>query len=123
MTPGDLLAGATRWTTLGAVALAAPGGWLGGAPGGVGVLAGAALALGPLHWFARRAVRQEADGRITVSPWLMAAGLRFAGVSAAVAALFATGWAHPVALLAGYTVLPVTVVVQGLGRARAELRP
>jgi hypothetical protein len=38
------------------------------------------------------------------------------------AALFAAGWAHPVAWLAGYSVLPLAVVLQGLRLAREESR-
>jgi hypothetical protein len=32
----------------------------------------------------------------------------------------ATGWAHPVALLAGFTVLPCAVIRLGLSDARKE---
>jgi hypothetical protein len=36
------------------------------------------------------------------------------------AVAFAGGWVHPLAMLAGYTVLPIAVVTQGLRLAREE---
>jgi predicted permease len=36
------------------------------------------------------------------------------------ALLFVAGWAHPVAWLAGYSALPLALVVQGLRLAREE---
>jgi hypothetical protein len=36
--------------------------------------------------------------------------------------LFVAGWAHPVAWLAGYSALPLAVVLQGLRLAREERR-
>ena len=54
--------------------------------------------------------------------WLVTSGLRFAAVTATAALLFANGWAHPVAVLAGYSALPVIVLAHGLRLAR-ESRP
>jgi hypothetical protein len=34
--------------------------------------------------------------------------------------LLATGWAHPIALVAGFTVLPCDVIARGLASARTE---
>ena len=47
-------------------------------------------------------------------------GLRLAAVAALAAMASRGGWAHPIALLAGYTVLPLALVVQGLRRRREE---
>jgi hypothetical protein len=48
------------------------------------------------------------------------AGLRFLAFGAACAVLLATGWAHPVALVAGLTALPCALVGHGLRAARQE---
>jgi len=50
--------------------------------------------------------------------WLLTSGLRFGAVAVTAAVLFANGWAHPLAVLAGYSALPVIVVVHGLRLAR-----
>jgi len=47
-------------------------------------------------------------------------GLRLAAVAALAALAFAGGWVHPIAVLVGYTVLPVALVMQGLRLAREE---
>ena len=43
-------------------------------------------------------------------------------MTATAALLFANGWAHPVAVLAGYSALPVIILAHGLRLAR-ESRP
>ena len=50
----------------------------------------------------------------------MAAGLRYLAFAAVAAAVLATGWAHPVALVAGLTALPCALVGHGLRAARQE---
>lgn len=114
MTAGELTTRVTLATALVVLPLALGGGWLGGAPGALGVLAGGALALGSFRLLALRATAATAPA----TGWLVTSGLRFAAVTAAAAVLFASGWAHPLALLAGYSALPVMVVVQGLRLAR-----
>ncbi len=47
-------------------------------------------------------------------------GVRLAAVAALAAIAFAGGWVDPIALLAGYTVLPVALVMQGLRLAQEE---
>ena len=73
---------------LGAIALGAA--WVAGPGAGVGVLAGGAIAVGNLWWLSLRAV----------------------------AVVFASGLVHPLAVVAGLTVLPVVVIVRGLAVAR-----
>jgi hypothetical protein len=46
--------------------------------------------------------------------------VRFAACLGACTLLLAAGWAHPVALLAGFTVLPCDLIARGLVAARAE---
>ena len=113
MTASELTARVTATTALAVLLLALGGAWLGGTPGVGGVLAGGALALLSFRMLAARATAATA-----ATPWLLASSLRFIVVAAVAAGLFAHGWAHPLALLAGYSLLPVIVVVQGLRLAR-----
>lgn len=115
MTPSEL----TKRVALTMVVLIVPaalvGAWLGGAAGAVGVLAGGALALVSFVALAARAA--------SATPgigWMLAAGLRFVAVAAVATALFVAGWAHPVAVVAGYSALPFAAVLQGLRLAREE---
>ena len=119
MTSSDLTTSVTRRTVAAVVVLMVAGGWLGGVPGAAGVLAGGALALGSFRWLAARVRAVTADAAMS-SGWVAVTGLRLAAVAALAALAFAAGWVHPIALLAGYTVLPVALVTQGLRLAREE---
>jgi ATP synthase I subunit len=119
MTSSDLTTSVTRHTAAAVVVLMVAGGWLGGAPGAAGVLAGGALALGSFRWLAARVQALSADGAMS-SGWIAVTGLRLAAVAALAALAFAGGWVHPIALLTGYTVLPVALVTQSLRLAREE---
>ena len=44
---------------------------------------------------------------------------RFAACTVACALLLTTGWAHPVALVVGFTVLPCDLIARGLARLEA----
>ena len=113
MTASELTARVTVTTALAVLPLALGGAWLGGTPGVGGVLAGGALAL-----FSFRLLAARATAATVATPWVLTSSLRFVAVAAVAAALFAHGWAHPLALLAGYSLLPVIVLVQGLRLAR-----
>jgi hypothetical protein len=121
MTGRDLTSGVTRQTAIAVLLAALAGGWLGGATGALGVLTGGGLALVGCRLLAAR-VRALTTQPAPTAPWPVLAGLRFAAVSGVAALLFVSGWAHPVAWLAGYSVLPVALVLQGLRLARAEPR-
>lgn len=114
-------------TCAAAAALAAPAAWIGGVPAGLGVLAGGALAIVNFRWLVARATAVTAvlsatpgNGGAAASVWLVGSGLRFGASLVACTLLLATGWAHPVALLAGFTLLPCDLIVRGLAAARAE---
>ena len=113
MTASELTARVTLTTAIAVLPLTLAGTWLGGVPGALGVLAGGALALGSF-----RALAARATAATVSTAWLLTAALRFAAVAAVAALLFVQGWAHPLAVLAGYTVLPVMLVAQGLRLAR-----
>jgi hypothetical protein len=112
MTPSELTARVSAETGVLAAAGALPALWLGGGPAAVGVLTGGALAILNFRWLAGRALRAAASG--TPGLWLLGAVLRLAASAGVVAALFAGGWAHPAAFLAGLTVLPCDLIARGL---------
>ncbi|OLD38010.1 MAG: hypothetical protein AUI57_08785 [Candidatus Rokubacteria bacterium 13_1_40CM_2_68_8] len=120
MTPGELTTRVTLDTCAAVGALAALAGWLGGAPAGLGVLAGGALAIVNFRWLVARASAAMAAGSASAGAWLIGAGLRFAACTLACALLFATGWAYPIPLVMGFTVLPCDLIARGLAAARAE---
>jgi ATP synthase I chain len=121
MTPSRMTARITRETVAIVALLCAPAAWLGGGPGVVGVAAGGALGLMNLHALAGAAfaVSGRLSGRAVSGAWLAVSGLRFIVLLVACAALFTTGWAHPLGLLAGLTILPVAVLRHGLVTAAA----
>ena|SRR5215472_4625509 len=100
---------------------AAAGGVLGGWPGALGVVSGGLLSLASLHWIVRGV--QSAGGFFAggrAHPlWLLSLGARYIVLFAAVAALLATGVAHPVALIGGLSILPPVLIGLGLRAARA----
>ena len=106
----------TLETTIAVVALALPAAWLGGAPAGIGVLAAGLLTLGNFWWLSRAASAAGASGarRRDLAGWIVAAGARFTVLFAAFAALCAGGYAHPVAVVVGLTVLPCALIARGL---------
>ena len=118
MTPGDLTTRVTLTTAIAVLPLALAGGWLGGASGALGVAAGGALALGSFRLLAARV--SALDGT-PAGGWMLRSALRFVGAAAVAAVLLGGGWAHPLALVAGYSVLPVAVVLHGLRAAREEI--
>jgi ATP synthase I chain len=120
MTASDLTSGVTRRTALAVLVAALAGGWLGGVPGALGVLAGGALGLVSFRLLAARVRAVSAIGPTLTAPWPLLAGLRFAAVAGVAGLLFVHGWAHPVAWLVGYSALPLAVVLQGLRLAREE---
>jgi ATP synthase I subunit len=118
MTGRDLTTRVTTATAIAVLALALGTAGLAGGRGALGVLAGGALALASFRALAARALAVSAD-RPAV-PWLIVSTLRLGAVVAVAAGLFVCDLAHPLAVLAGYTMLPVAVVVQGLRLAREE---
>ena len=115
MTPGDFTARLTIGICLVAGAIAVPAAWLFGASAGVGVLVGGALAVADFRWLVARAMSALGQRR---AGWLAGASLRFVVLLGACAFFLASGLAHPLALLLGFSALPCLVVAQGLRAAR-----
>jgi hypothetical protein len=120
MTPGELKARVTVATCAGALVMAAPLAWLAGSPAALGILAGGALAVVNFRSLAARADVAAAAPGLAGALWYVGAALRFALVAVVAGLLFVSGWAHPVALLAGITVLPCALLAFGLQAARQE---
>jgi hypothetical protein len=111
----------TRETTIAIVALALPATWLGGVSGGLGVLAAGLLNLGNFWWLSRAASASSGAAgarRRELAGWIAAAAARFTVLFAAFAALCASGYAHPVAVVVGLTVLPCALIARGLRAGR-----
>lgn len=89
-------------------------GYVWGVKGAAGVAGAGGLALLNFRWLARGTVRAtagDATGRA-----FLTLGARHLGTLAALGALLATGWVHPIAVVVGLTVLPPVLVAQGLAR-------
>src|SRR5262245_27427022 len=124
MTPSELRGRVTLDTCAAAAALAVPAAWIGGAAAGLGVLSGGALAIVNFRWLVARAAAATSatasTGDAAASTWIVGSGLRFGASLAACTLLLATGWAHSIALLVGFTLLPCDLIARGLAAARAE---
>ena len=120
MTPNELMSRVTRDVCALGAALVLPAAWLGGAEGAVGAAAGAALAAGNFRWLSGHATSLAAAGRMERRLWSLGAGLRLGAVATACGVAMTSGLAHPVALVAGLTLLPCVLVVHGLRAARQE---
>src|SRR5215475_12491896 len=101
-----------------AVALLAFVGW--GATAGAGVAVAGTLTIVNFRWLARGAAAAAAAGErdSRLAAWALAAAGRFAVLVVAFALLFASGWVHPIAVVAGLAVLPCALVARGLSQAR-----
>jgi hypothetical protein len=121
MSPAELTSRVTADTGYLVAALALLAAWVGGAAAAVGVLAGGGLALANFRWLAGRVLALgEVGGAAPAGGWIPGFALRLAAMGVATAVLVATGWAHPVALVAGLTTLPCAVVARGLAQAGAR---
>jgi hypothetical protein len=116
----DFRARVTLETAIVLIAVAVPAAWLGGPSAAIGVLAAGGLTIGNFWWLSRAAVAAGAAGTPHVSGWVFAAGIRLTLLFVAFAALCAGGYAHPVALVVGLTVLPCALIVRGLRDATAD---
>jgi ATP synthase I chain len=116
MTVADLVSRVTLHCLVLTAALAAGAGWLAGLPGAAGAAAGGTIALLHFRWLARGALGALRDeGGFTLG--LTGLGLRSAGAFGALALTLGGGWAHPLAVLAGLSVLPPVLIAEGMRSA------
>jgi ATP synthase I chain len=120
MTPSDLMWRVSRDVCLLGAALALLGAWLGGASAALGIAAGVALAVVNFRLLVSRVCATPGTAGVARALWSIGAGLRFAALAALAGVLLGSGWAHPVALVAGLTALPCALVGHGLRAARQE---
>ena len=118
----DLVGGVTRTTALVVVPVAVIAAALAGWPGATGALAGTLVSLASFRWVARAARRAGlsfAGGR-PGALWLLGLGTRHLILFAAIALCLRSGVAHPMALVAGLSLLPPVLILFGL---RTAARP
>jgi glucose uptake protein GlcU len=120
MTPNDLLWRVSRDVCALGVVMAALAAWLGGGTAALGVAAGVVLALGNFRWLVARACATTGTPAAASALWSMGTGLRFVAFGSLCAVLLASGWAHPLGLVAGLTALPCAIVGHGLRSAAEE---
>ena len=116
----DLRLRVTMGTAIAVVALALPAAWIAGPSGALGILAAGALTAGNFWWLSRAAASASdpTAPRRDVAGWVFGAGIRYAVLFVAFAALCAGGYAHPVAVVVGLGVLPCALIAQGLRSAK-----
>ena len=104
---GVVLAGALITTGLGHPTIA------------LGILAGGVLGVGSFRWLTRSATALTGTlgGEPVRAWWLIAAGLRFTVMFAAISVVVVSGWAHPIGLMAAFVVVPTLLIVHGLNTA------
>ena len=96
------------------------GGQLGGWPGALGSLAGGLISLGSFRWLASGVARAGAPAaRAGMAVSALGVGVRHLALFGALAAVLGTGVAHPLALVAGLSVLPPVLIALGLVETRA----
>ncbi len=118
MTPGDLTARVSRDACVLGAAVTAPAAWLGGLDGALGAAAGAVIAVGNFRWLASRVTAAVGAASTERPLWTLGAALRLAALAGALTLVLLSGHAHPLAIVAGLSVIPVTVIAQGLRAAR-----
>jgi ATP synthase I chain len=116
MTVADLVSRVTLHCLVLVAALAVGAGWLAGLPGAAGAAAGGGIALLHFRWLARGAA-DALRGERGLTLGLTGLGLRCAGAFGALALTLAGGWAHPLAVLAGLSVLPPVLIAEGMRSA------
>jgi hypothetical protein len=102
------------------VPLMLAGGVLAGRPGALGVRAGGLISLASFTWLAR-GVRSSAKlfaGGRAHPLWALGLALRYVLLFGAVALLLGYDIVHPLALVAGLSVLPPVLIAFGLRAAR-----
>jgi hypothetical protein len=111
MTVSSFVSRVTLLSCAAILAVSAIAAWLGGSPAAVGAATGGAVAVLNFRWLARSAAGVMARPRAGLA--LAGFGLRYLAAFGALALLLSTGWAHPLAVVAGLSVLPPVLIAQG----------
>lgn len=116
---GELIRQVARMSAAWLLPLALAGTLLGGLSGGLGVVAGGVVSLGNLWLLARGSQRALGlfQGRRIPPLWVLSLGLRHLALFGLLALLLVNG-VHPLALIAGLSVLPPVLITFALRGAR-----
>jgi ATP synthase I chain len=117
----DLTSRVSRDACVLGAALTAPAAWLGGMDGALGAAAGAGIAVVNFRWLASRVGATLAAASVERPGRALAVVLRLGALAAAVALLLVSGHADPLAIVVGLSVIPVTVIAEGLRTVREGL--
>jgi len=112
---GEFVGQVSRTMLIALTPLAAACGLLAGWPGAVGGLAGGLISLGSFRWVAS-GVKGSTGGVLAFSA--LAVGVRHLALFGALALALWSGAAHPMALVAGLSLLPPIIIARGLAVAR-----
>jgi hypothetical protein len=115
----ELIDGVTRTTAIAVLPVAVLGWVIAGWPGGAGVLVGGLVSLVSFRWIARGARRAGmlfAGGRPSAL-WLLGLGTRHVTLFSAIGLCLWSEAVHPLALLAGLSLLPPVLILFGLRTA------
>jgi ATP synthase I chain len=121
MNPNELTSRVVRDACVLGAALTGLAAWLAGLDGALGAAAGAGIAVGNFRWLAARVTAAVDDASAERRLWTLGAVLRLGALAAAVTLVLLSGHAHPLAIVAGLSVVPVTVVSRGLLAARESV--
>lgn len=94
---------------------------LGGAAGAIGAAAGGGIGILSFRGVVRAGTTLCSGTGASASGAAFLAGFRYLASFGALAAVLMSGWAHPLAVMAGLTVLPASVIVRGLAAAREDV--
>lgn len=121
----DLTSRVTLECAAGVAVLAGVSAWLGGPSGAIGAAAGGAVGILNFRWIARAGAAMAPPSAVPASASAVGflAGLRYLASFGALAGALVSGWAHPLAVMAGLTVLPASVIARGLAAARDDVDP
>jgi hypothetical protein len=114
MSPIELMSRVTFETGCVVAVLTLLAGWAAGLPAAVGVGTGGTMAIVNFRWLSRRVIGVLGQADAPVVGWVFGFGVRFAALAVAIGALTASGWAHPVGVVVGFTLLPCTLIRRGL---------
>lgn len=115
----DFVGRVSRAMLIALLPVAVCGGQLCGWPGAVGSLAGGLISLGSFRWLASGVAQAAAPvARPGLAVSALGVGLRHLALFGALALVLWSGAAHPVALLAGLSLLPPILIACGLREAR-----
>jgi ATP synthase I subunit len=117
----ELVERVTRGTALALVPAALLAGLVAGLEGALGAASGVLISLTSFRWIVRGSRRGALlfAGRRPGTLWVLGLGLRHVTLFVAIALVLWSGAVHPLALLAGLSLLPPILIAAGLRAAGA----